>query len=65
MDEDDEDNEYRERVFRDRIAKEEDGKIEVICKSGRIDVLTYIKIIEVKTCSLMEACYGPSFVLFR
>ena len=38
----------REYMFRDRIANEEDGKIEVITTSGRIDVLTKQKIIEVK-----------------
>ena len=48
----------KESVIRDQIAKEEDGKTEIVCKSGRIDVLTETKIIEVKICNLWKHAMG-------
>ena len=57
-------NEGYESMFRDRIAKEENGIIEVETPVGFIDVLTDSKIIEVKSQHLWKhalgqvKCYG-------
>ena len=57
-------NEGCESVFRDRIAEEENGRIEVETPVGFIDVLTDSKIIEVKSQHLWKhalgqvKCYG-------
>lgn len=47
-----------ESIIRDRIALEEKGETEVETKSGRIDVLTETKIIEVKVCRLWKHAMG-------
>ncbi len=51
-------NEPEEQPYRDKIALEENGEIEVKIESGYIDVLTDTKIIEVKKVENWKSALG-------
>ena len=55
-------NEHRERMFRDMIAKEENGEIEVPIDYGYIDVLTSSKVIEIKNVIMWKGAIGQVIV---
>ena len=51
-------NDSEEQVWRDRIALEENGQVEVVVESGIVDVLTETKVIEVKQVNHWKHALG-------
>lgn len=53
---------FNEATFRDLLAIELNGKIEVQCVAGRVDILTMEEVIEVKYWSKWKAAVGQILV---